>query len=119
MVIEVGCVASFLELGLFFQFVCRMRDVACRVLVRWARKECRVENLEWCTHKENMQHCRHVLNRNWLGEKVPQSVLTKDQAFRIRELLARGIPSAKLARAFGVSKSAISKIKLRKSWAWI
>lgn len=32
------------------------------------RADNRIENLEWCTHKQNIQHCRSVLNKRIDGQ---------------------------------------------------
>lgn len=81
----------------------------------------RVENLEWCTHLENMRHAiatgltpRFV---GFVGEKHPLSLLTESQVLEIRELRARGTKLRVIAEMYGVGMSVISGIVYRNNWA--
>lgn len=79
----------------------------------------RAENLEWCSKAENQIHaCRTGLRK--LGEESYQAKLTNKQVQEIRAKYARGITShAKLAYAYGVSRSAICAILSKKNWKYI
>lgn len=81
----------------------------------------RINNLEWVTPSENSQHAyamglsRHI---GLKGEKNPKAKLTDKQVLKIRSL--RGIITEdKLSKKYGVVKSVISAIMLRKSWKHI
>jgi hypothetical protein len=71
-----------------------------------------VENLEWTTHSANLQHAfRDLLHK---------SKLLKPADVRcIRRRLANGAKVEQLAALYGVSKSAISKIKTGRTWHWL
>jgi hypothetical protein len=72
-------------------------------------------NLEWSTHKENMQHA----NTNGLflnGESLPQAKLTCARVNQIRGLHSNGERKAHLAKTFGVSWGAIHLIVVGKTW---
>ena len=80
----------------------------------------RVENLEWCSARENVLHAwRMGLNTPNRGEQSGRSTL-KDQDVRIISfLLSRGVQAAILAEAFGVTGANISSIKRGQSWTHI
>ncbi len=75
-----------------------------------------VENVEWCTHQENMTHAK----RNGLrpvGEATPHSKLKAQDIPVIRQLLADGVSCAEIGRRYSVADVSIWNIKHRKSWA--
>ena len=80
----------------------------------------RVQNLEWNTRKENVDHA--ILNGllDNRGEKCGTSKLTEKQVVQIRELYAQKkhnkITCRKLAKMFGVSFVQISNIINNKVW---
>lgn len=77
----------------------------------------RVENLEWCTHQENMEHAfKNNLVNSSFGEKHPKSKLTNIQVIKIRLRLKNGETPAVLSREFGISNSAMSQIKLGRTY---
>lgn len=78
----------------------------------------RVKNLEWCTHKGNMQHAKKM-GRTTQGEKDAQAKLTSSKVLEIRERCANGENQNFLAEEYGVTQSAISLIKRRINWAHI
>jgi hypothetical protein len=71
----------------------------------------RIENLEWCTNRENQLHAvkNNLINPN-SGEKHHNSKLTNKQVVRIRELHKTGITNIKLALYYNISATAMSKI---------
>jgi len=95
------------------------------------RKNNSVENLEWCTPKENAQHAwgKGGMKTNFhrkggqpgphRGEDSPSAKLTVEKVVSIRKLLDWGMPPARLGSMFGVSGTAIRKIKTGRSWAWL
>jgi len=82
------------------------------------KQDNRIENLEWVTPAENMQHSYDVLGRlGPRGEIQGNSRLTRDDAKRIRRLYATGQYSQReLARMFGVGQMTISDIVRRETW---
>lgn len=70
----------------------------------------RVENLEWCTHKENTAHM-HSQGRNYsaTGEANPACKLTDTQIDKIHNLKGK-LSQPKIAAMFGVSRQHIGRI---------
>ena len=82
-----------------------------------------VDNLEWCTPKENMQHAslNGFLN-NSKGEYASWSKFTESQVLEIRKIHKSGcrINGARaLARKYNVTKGSIDQIIKRKTWKHI
>jgi hypothetical protein len=78
----------------------------------------RVENLEWCTAKENTQHAyRTKLNSGVKGEKSHLSKLKKEDIIKIRLMHKEGLYSqSKLGLIFNVSQSQIYRIIKHLNW---
>jgi len=77
-----------------------------------------VENLEWCTSMENIEHSKkNKLNPR--GQQIIQSKLTEKDVLNIRRHLEDKMSQYKIAKDYGVKQSTISLIKLRKSWGWL
>lgn len=76
-----------------------------------------LENLEWCTHLENMQHAFRTGLANNSNEKNGMSKLIAEDVATIKTMLKNGISQYKIADKFNVSRSAILKIKLGKTWS--
>ena len=81
----------------------------------------RLENLEWVTASENIQHSIRELNRPSLkGEKHNMVKLTKEHVKNIRLLYAfDGLTQKQLGKYYGVTQSMIGNIVNRKRWAHI
>ncbi len=76
-----------------------------------------VENLEWCTHLENMRHAADTgLMPCFVGEKHPCACLSELQVLEIRELRACGTKLRVIAEMYGVGLPAISGIVYRHTW---
>lgn len=78
-----------------------------------------VENLEWCTHSENMKHAISLgLNAvpGLSGENHPMHKLTVEKVRRIRELHNGGVPCPTIARNFQITKEQVYNIVKRKHW---
>jgi hypothetical protein len=76
-----------------------------------------VENLEWCTFRENVIHGYRVLGRtDKLGEGQAASKLTDVAVREIRRLVSEHWPHTRLARMFNVSIRCIGLVAARKSW---
>lgn len=85
-----------------------------------------VDNLEWCTQKENVYHAIHVLHRWTTTEKQRKTAsiygklnrkLTMDDAIEIRRLYRSGeYSSIQLSKMFGLSKGCVLRIIHNKSY---
>jgi len=76
-----------------------------------------LNNLEYVTHRENMQHASDTLKKMGLvkGEANGRSKLTKPQVLEIRKLAPK-YSQRQLGRLFNVSHRAIGDIINRKCW---
>lgn len=81
-----------------------------------------LQNLEWCTRTENIQHSvrMHLRDNMPKGENASCVKLTEKQVLEICELLQSGTLSlAAIGERYGVSKHAIFDIKRKRSWKWL
>lgn len=80
---------------------------------------CRLDNLEWGTHSDNM--CDKLLhNTHNRGERQGLSMLTEEKIKKIREIYNKGGSTQKeVAKNFGVSQQNISDIINYKRWGHI
>jgi sRNA-binding regulator protein Hfq len=77
----------------------------------------RVENLEWCTNQENIDHAVKMgLYRK--GETNTSSKLTRKEVLEIR-LFPNDVKLKFIAEKYGVSASTISAIRNRLTWKHI
>jgi len=76
-----------------------------------------VSNLEYITHKMNVEHAIKIGIRNDVGEENSYSKLCNEDIPKIRELLAsREFTQMQIAKMFGISNYSISLIKTGKTW---
>ncbi len=79
-----------------------------------------ISNIEWCTAKENAQHCVKSGNHPRLsGEDNGQSKLTKDQVEYIRKVFKphdKEFGARALGRKFNVNKTTILSVVNNESW---
>jgi len=75
-----------------------------------------LNNLEWCTHAENMRHAFRTGLANNTGIKNGMAKLNPASARKIKQLLSEGVSQQKIADQFNVSRSCILKINLNKTW---
>ena len=79
-----------------------------------------VENLEWCTYKENANHCVKMGRYQYkYGIKSPSAKLTEQDVLFIREHYVprhRELGARALGRKFGVNKDTIIAIIKRETW---
>ncbi len=82
-----------------------------------------MENLEWCTHKENMQHgfATGLIPKrvNLKGEKSMAAKLTDFDVVEIKRRLSLGHTCASIERDYVVGESAIREISKGRSWSHI
>ena len=83
------------------------------------KKDNRVENLEWCTPLENIQHAHNIgLMKNLKGEAHTQSKLKKVDVIQIKKMLTEH-KDLEISIIFNISKSIINRIRNKKSWKHI
>lgn len=75
----------------------------------------RVENLEWCTHKQNMKHGAR-LGLFPKGEKVYNHKLSEKD---VRKILKSDISDRELAKQYKVHWSTIHYIRVKRLWKHI
>lgn len=71
-----------------------------------------VQNLEWTTHSQNLQHAAKCGLHG-------STVLTPADVRAARQLLAEGKSLAAVAAEFCVTSSAINHLKQGRSWQWL
>lgn len=77
----------------------------------------RLENLEWCTHAENMYHAsRTGLFKNASGSNHYLSKLDELQAKTIKYCITDGLTNKQIATYFNVDPRTINSIRKNKSW---
>ena len=80
----------------------------------------RVENLEWCTIQENIEHSiKNGLKKCALGEKHGNTKLKNMEVLEINQLLLNGVRQIDIAKKFKTSRGIISNINLGKTWGWL
>lgn len=80
----------------------------------------RVENLEWVTHSENVQHAFIVLNRDLGGGNNGNAKLSEKKVLKIRRLYATGeYTQRELGKMFHCTQGNIYHIVNRLSWKHI
>jgi len=77
----------------------------------------RVENLEWNTRLENMQHAYKNGLINNTGELHGHSQLTEADILEIYKLKDSGLKQREIAKRFSISENQVSLIVRGKSWS--
>lgn len=78
----------------------------------------RVENLEWCTVKENSLHAVKLGLINFKGENNPSSKLKNDDVTYIRKLISTKLFSQTIiGEIFNVNKTTIRRIVIGRNWS--
>lgn len=81
----------------------------------------RPDNLEYVTHKENMEYAARQ-GRMARGERARAAKLTADQVREIRATYqkgVRGFGAPALGRRYGVAAQSIDSIIHRRHWGWL
>ena len=74
-----------------------------------------VDNLEWCTQFENMQHA-FATGLKGRGEANPQAKLKEENIPEIRELLKQGFSDRAVGKLFRVNSGTIRSIRIGRNW---
>ena len=77
-----------------------------------------VENLQWGTRLENVQDSRQH-GTLVMGETHGMAKLDENNVHLIRAWLKAGYLQREIAKAFGVTKRTVRRIKTGKSWGWL
>lgn len=72
-----------------------------------------IDNLEWCTNQQNIDHAIAIGLRDGRGIKNYGCVLTESQ---VVEIYNSKLPNKELSKLFGVGALAIGRIKHGKTW---
>lgn len=78
-----------------------------------------LDNLEWCTNQQNMDHAYSTGLSNNTGENNGRSKLRNEDIPVIRKLLEDGVPGMQIAKRFNVNKSRIYNINHGRSWSHV
>lgn len=80
----------------------------------------RLENLEWCTNRENQMHAIKLgLKVALKGEENPASKLKEEQVLEIIQDLLNHVPYSMIMEKYDCSKSTISAIKNKRNWTYL
>jgi len=83
------------------------------------RHDDRIENIEWCTQKENIQHAKRMgLLRPKRGEENGRSKLNEKQVRVIKwlKIINPKLSNKKISQIFGMKEGAICSIYSRTNW---
>lgn len=76
-----------------------------------------VDNLEWCTNQENMDHARKTnLFKPRFGKNAPNTKLNEEQVKEIKDRLNNKESGRSISKDFNISEGMISLIKHNKNW---
>jgi hypothetical protein len=75
-----------------------------------------IDNLEWCTNAENIQHSFNLGISSNKGEKHPRAIFTMEKVRAIREELTRGKTPLEVANQFGIKRRNVYAIRDKQNW---
>lgn len=79
----------------------------------------RLDNLEWVTHQENVDHMWDKKLTTNYGETATNSKLSNKEVIRIFNLKDSDITQTELAKEYGVSIKTIGRIFKGERWGWL
>lgn len=80
------------------------------------RSDNRIDNLEWCTNAENIQHSFDMGISSNKGEKHPRAIFTMEKVRAIRQELSKGKTPLEVANMFNVKRRNIYAIRDGQNW---
>lgn len=75
-----------------------------------------INNLEWCTNRENIEHAVKIGLSNFVGENNPRATISESEVIRIKEFINFGLKTCSIRRLTGISESKIQMIRDGKAW---
>lgn len=78
-------------------------------------KNNRINNLKWCTPKENMSH-KKLHGTHQAGETAAYRKFSKAKILRIRKDHTKGISDMEISFKYGVSRRHVNDIVKRRKW---
>ena len=84
------------------------------------KQDNRAENLEWCTHQENMTHA--VATGLWvphIGEDHGRASVTEDMVHGMCKMLEQGASTREITARYKCSKYVVHNLKRGKTWQHI
>jgi len=80
----------------------------------------RLENLEWCTQKENIQHMiKQGRNNTPKGERSGKTIFKNEDILEMRRLYNSGITIKEINKNYSVTYACIQRIVNNKRWSHI
>lgn len=76
----------------------------------------RVENLEWVTRSQNLEHAYRTNLHSQSGENNSNSQLTEQDVISIYELLLDGCRNVDVSKRFNVDVCTVTDIKFKRNW---
>lgn len=93
-------------------FIPNPENKKCVNHINGIKSDYRIENLEWCTYKENSEHAKkNNLLKPATEFQLPQTKISNKQVFEIRKRLSNGEMGRSLSKEYGVSEQTICDIK--------
>jgi hypothetical protein len=81
------------------------------------RQDNRVENLEFCTHGENIRHAvKNGVQLGARGERHGSNKYSLKQILEVKSLLAKNISHTEISRQTGVGRSTVYLVSKEKNW---
>lgn len=81
------------------------------------RSDNRVENLEWCTNQQNIQHGYSSGSNSNSGEKHPRAILNNEVVLEIKRLEKLGSTCSEISNKLSFKYHTVNKVLKRRNWA--